>query len=237
MKRMSLITMLAAAALTITAVSAEASKGKNKAKREAKRAAELSRKMEKRFPGRARHDHAPKGRERVWVPGHHEMRRVERQLPDRYEWRTVTVRLPDRYEWRSERVWVEGAPVYREKRYKIRSGRWEARVKIGRNPRASMVWVPAQYGTRRVRVDTAGRWEIRRVRVRVDGGTTTRREQIRVPGETYTARECVWVPGHYEIKRKQRQTWVQGAAYGAREQLVTGGNHGGFGFSLSIARR
>ena len=96
--------------------------------REAKRAAEASLQMEMRFPNGTRHDHAPKGRVRVWVPGHYEMRQVERRLPDRYEWRTVTVRLPDRYEWRSERVWVEGAPVYREERYKIRSGRWEARV-------------------------------------------------------------------------------------------------------------
>lgn len=202
MKRMSLIVMLAAAALTMTAVSAEASKGKNKAKREAKRAAELSRQMEMRWPNRTHHNRAPRGQKRVWVLGHYEMRRVVRRLPDRYEWRTVTVRLPDRYEWRSERVWVGGAPVYREKRYKIRSGRWEARVRIGSNPRASMVWVPAEYGTRRVQVDTAGRWEIQRVRVRVDGGTTTRREQIRIPGETYTAEECVWVPGHYKIKRR-----------------------------------
>jgi hypothetical protein len=172
--------------------------------------------------------------QRVWVPGRYEVKWVERRQPDRFEWQTVSVKLPDRHEWRTERAWVPGSVTFREKRYLLRPGYWDTRFVGGHPRRIQRVWIPPQYGSRRIPVEQPGRFEERRIRVTVPGGYRQEKRQVCVPGETYRVQERVWCPAHHETKRIK--VWVPGATCAPRKKLVIGGNHGGFGFSLSFSR-
>jgi len=146
---------------------------------------------------------------KVWIPGHHEMKWIERQQPDRYE-------------WRDKRIWVPGGTTYRTESYLICAGHWETRFHPRSCPPYQRVWIPPRYGSRQVPVNLPGHWEVRRI-------------QVRIPGEIYRVQERIWCPGHYEYRREK--VWVPGAVCAPRRCIRIGGNHGGFGFSLNLSRR